>query len=89
MHIHFVSMSFYNSISKIGKKSLMRVIKTVQLDPVSRRSNDVSLQNLIFEEDGEVENCDVDFDTPDIEDLDQVDLDIPDEVEFDVSQDNE
>lgn len=67
----------------------MRVIKTVQLDPVSRRSNDVSLQNLIFEEDGEVENCDVDFDTPDIEDLDQVDLDIPDEVEFDVSQDNE
>ena len=67
----------------------MRVIKTVQLDPVSRRSNDVSLQNLIFEEDGDVENCDVDFDTPDIEDLDQVDLDIPDEVEFDVSQDNE
>ena len=74
---------------KLEKKSLMRVIKTVQLDPVSRRSNDVSLQNLIFEEDGEVENCDVDFDTPDIEDLDQVDLDIPDEVEFDVSQDNE
>ena len=67
----------------------MRVIKTVQLDPVSRRSNDVSLQNLIFEEDGDVENCDVDFDTPDIEDLDQVDLDIPDEAEFDVSQDNE
>ena len=89
MHIHFVSMSFYNSISKIGKKSLMRVIKTVQLDPVSRRSNDVSLQNLIFEEDGDIENCDVDFDTPDIEDLDQVNLDIPDEVEFDVSQDNE
>ena len=74
---------------KLEKKSLMRVIKTVQLDPVSRRSNDVSLQNLIFEEDGEVENCDVDFDTPDIEDLDQVNLDIPDEVEFDVSQDNE
>ena len=67
----------------------MRVIKTVQLDPVSRRSNDVSLQNLIFEEDGDIENCDVDFDTPDIEDLDQVNLDIPDEVEFDVSQDNE
>ena len=67
----------------------MRVIKTVQLDPVSRRSNDVSLQNLIFEEDGDIENCDADFDTPDIEDLDQVNLDIPDEVEFDVSQDNE
>ena len=63
----------------------MRLIKTVQLDPVSRRSNDVSLQNLIFEEDGDEENCDVDFDT----DLDQVDLDIPDDVEFDVSQDNE
>ena len=88
MHIHFVSMSFTFQFPKLEKK-FMSMIKTVQLDPVIRRSNDVSLQNLIFEEDGDVENCDVDFDTPDIEDLDQVDLDIPDEVEFDVSQDNE
>ena len=80
-------MSFTIQFQILEKKSLMRVIKTVQLDPVSRRSNDVSLQNLIFEEDGDEENCDVDFETPDI-DLDQVDLDIPDDVEFDVSQDN-
>ena len=38
----------------------------------------MSLQNLIFEED--VENG-VDFDTPEVDDLEKVDLDIPN-VEF-------
>ena len=53
-------------------------IKTVQLDAARRRQDDVSLQNLIFEED--VENG-VDPDDPDMEDLEKVDLDIPN-VEF-------
>ena len=53
---------------------------TVQLDAVKRRADDVSLQNLIFDENGDIDGqCE----ESDALDNVNVDLDLADDVELD------
>ena len=74
------------SLSLISKLELHLPldIDTIQLDAVTRRADDLLLQNLIADDDQLSEH--VELSVPDIDDLDQVDLEVPN-IDIDVLKD--